>query len=150
MSLNDDSLDEEFPLGDGTAETDAEVRCPYCGEINEIALDPGSGSDQEYVEDCQVCCRPWNVTVHHSNTQSRDNNALDKLAREQQDGTWVEDQHHVPRILNGITITWVTTHTIRHTRLTAQSGTFCSRPWDETRRKEQIIKFGTDNRVRNT
>ena len=65
MSLNDDSLDEEFPLGDGTAETDAEVCCPYCGEINEIALDPGSGSDQEYVEDCQVCCRPWNVTVHY-------------------------------------------------------------------------------------
>lgn len=65
MSLNDDSLDEEFPLGDGTAETDAEVRCPYCGEINEIALDPGSGSDQQYVEDCQVCCRPWNVTVHY-------------------------------------------------------------------------------------
>ena len=65
MSLNDDSLDEEVPLGDGTAETDAEVRCPYCGEINEIALDPGSGSDQQYVEDCQVCCRPWNVTVHY-------------------------------------------------------------------------------------
>jgi hypothetical protein len=65
MSLNDDSLDEEFPLGDGTAETEASVRCPYCGEINEIALDPGSGSQQEYVEDCQVCCRPWRVVVHY-------------------------------------------------------------------------------------
>jgi hypothetical protein len=65
MSLNDDSLDEEFPLGDGTAETGATVRCPYCGEINEIVLDPGSGSQQEYVEDCQVCCRPWQVVVHY-------------------------------------------------------------------------------------
>jgi hypothetical protein len=65
MSLDDDGLDEEFPLGDGTAETGASVRCPYCGEINEIALDPGSGSQQEYVEDCQVCCRPWRVAVHY-------------------------------------------------------------------------------------
>lgn len=65
MSLRDDELDEEFPLGDGTAETGATVSCPYCGEINEIALDPGSGSEQEYVEDCQVCCRPWLVTVHY-------------------------------------------------------------------------------------
>ncbi|HET6778977.1 MAG TPA: CPXCG motif-containing cysteine-rich protein, partial [Gemmatimonadales bacterium] len=61
MDLNEDELDEEFPLGDGTAETAATVSCPYCGEVNEIALDPGSGSHQEYVEDCQVCCRPWQV-----------------------------------------------------------------------------------------
>ena len=63
--MKDDELDEEFPLGDGTADTGAEVRCPYCGEINEIALDPGSGTVQEYVEDCQVCCRPWRVTIHY-------------------------------------------------------------------------------------
>lgn len=65
MSLDDDGLDQEFPLGDGTAETGASVRCPYCGEINEIALDPGSGSEQEYVEDCQVCCRPWRVAIRY-------------------------------------------------------------------------------------
>ena len=63
--MKDDPLDEEFPLGDGAADTEAEVRCPYCGEINEITLDPGSGSEQEYVEDCQVCCRPWRVAVHY-------------------------------------------------------------------------------------
>lgn len=65
MNLRDDDLDEEFPLGDGTAETGATVRCPYCGEINEIALDPGSGGDQDYVEDCQICCRPWRVSVRY-------------------------------------------------------------------------------------
>ena len=64
MDLNDE-LDEEFPLGDGTAETGAAVTCPYCGQINEIALDPGSGNEQEYVEDCQVCCRPWRVVVRY-------------------------------------------------------------------------------------
>ena len=59
----DDSLDAAFPLGDGVADTAATVRCPYCGETVEIALDPGSGTVQEYVEDCEVCCRPWNVHV---------------------------------------------------------------------------------------
>jgi hypothetical protein len=58
-------LDEAFPLGDGTADTEATVACPHCGEENEIALDPGSGDDQEYVEDCQVCCRPWTVHVSY-------------------------------------------------------------------------------------
>jgi cysteine-rich CPXCG protein len=66
MTFRDDDLDEEFPLGDGTADTGAAVCCPYCGQINEIALDPGSGSHQEYLEDCQVCCRPWRVTVRYS------------------------------------------------------------------------------------
>ncbi|PYP77879.1 MAG: hypothetical protein DMD35_13660 [Gemmatimonadetes bacterium] len=58
-------IDEEFPLGDGTAETEAFVECPYCGEVNEISLDPGSGADQEYAEDCQVCCRAWLVRVRY-------------------------------------------------------------------------------------
>jgi transposase-like protein len=61
--LRDDELEEEFPLGDGTADTTGHVTCPYCGAENEIALDPGSGPMQEYVEDCQVCCQPWVVTV---------------------------------------------------------------------------------------
>jgi hypothetical protein len=64
---HDDELDEGFPLGDGTADTTAAVTCPYCGELSEIALDPGSGASQEYVEDCPVCCRPWRVVVsYHS------------------------------------------------------------------------------------
>jgi hypothetical protein len=62
---DDDFLDQEFPLGDGTADTTAEVRCPYCGEVNEIGLDPGSGVTQDYAEDCQVCCRPWRVLVSY-------------------------------------------------------------------------------------
>jgi hypothetical protein len=65
MGEHDDFLDEEFPLGDGTVETEATVLCPYCGEINEIGLDPGGGLRQEYVEDCQVCCRPWKVLVNY-------------------------------------------------------------------------------------
>jgi hypothetical protein len=60
-----DPLDQEFPLGDGTADAAASVRCPHCGETNEIGLDPGSGARQEYEEDCQVCCQPWRVIVRY-------------------------------------------------------------------------------------
>ena len=70
FSFDDDStfdpLDQEFPLGDGTADTTGMVTCPYCGEENEVALDPGSGESQDYVEDCQVCCQPWRVSVHYA------------------------------------------------------------------------------------
>jgi hypothetical protein len=39
------------------------LACPYCGEPNEIEIDPSAGRSQSYVEDCQVCCRPWQVRV---------------------------------------------------------------------------------------
>lgn len=39
--------------------------CPYCGEWCELQIDPSGGDVQEYVEDCPVCCSPWQVTVHY-------------------------------------------------------------------------------------
>lgn len=63
-----ESLDEDFPLGDGRADLDAVVQCPYCGESIEITLDPGSGAEQDYIEDCEVCCQPWQVSVHYDST----------------------------------------------------------------------------------
>ena len=70
LDLNDDDpddslLDGEFPTGDGVADLSGIVSCPYCGETVEITLDPGSGGSQQYVEDCQVCCRPWLVSVSY-------------------------------------------------------------------------------------
>ena len=32
--------------------------CARCGEANETSVDPSAGFEQEYVEDCTVCCRP--------------------------------------------------------------------------------------------
>jgi len=32
--------------------------CPSCGEAIDIAPDRSAGEEQEYVEDCPVCCRP--------------------------------------------------------------------------------------------
>lgn len=36
-------------------------QCPYCGEAVELLIDGGGGPHQNYVEDCPVCCRPWQV-----------------------------------------------------------------------------------------
>ncbi|HEY5972945.1 MAG TPA: CPXCG motif-containing cysteine-rich protein [Pseudoxanthomonas sp.] len=38
------------------------IQCPYCGESIDIAIDD-SVDRQQYVEDCQVCCRPINIVV---------------------------------------------------------------------------------------
>jgi len=60
-----DPSEDDFPEGDGTADSEALVVCPHCGATSELGLDPGSGVLQQYVEDCQVCCRPWRVTVRY-------------------------------------------------------------------------------------
>jgi hypothetical protein len=36
--------------------------CPYCGERIELVIDT-SGADTDYVEDCEVCCRPIVVSL---------------------------------------------------------------------------------------
>jgi len=38
------------------------IDCPYCGEQLEILVDNSTGS-QRYIEDCQVCCAPIEITV---------------------------------------------------------------------------------------
>ncbi|MGS2717330.1 CPXCG motif-containing cysteine-rich protein [Eionea flava] len=37
--------------------------CPYCGEPIELVIDP-SEEEQEYIEDCFVCCRPIVVNAY--------------------------------------------------------------------------------------
>jgi hypothetical protein len=39
------------------------LQCPYCGQMIELYIDTGGGTRQDYVEDCPVCCRPWQVNV---------------------------------------------------------------------------------------
>lgn len=36
----------------------AGFQCAGCGEWNETTVDSSAGMRQEYVEDCQVCCKP--------------------------------------------------------------------------------------------
>ena len=43
------------------------IQCPYCGETLSVLIDT-SIPEQQYIEDCQVCCRPINFDVHVGNT----------------------------------------------------------------------------------
>lgn len=38
------------------------VSCPYCGEPFETLVDASAGS-ASYVEDCQVCCQPIEMSL---------------------------------------------------------------------------------------
>lgn len=39
------------------------LSCPYCGEEVDLDIDDTGGSRQSYVQDCPVCCQPWQVEV---------------------------------------------------------------------------------------
>ena len=69
-SLPEDSDDSPHADEISTWDTEAEVVCPYCGEGVTISLDPGGGSVQAYVEDCQICCQPWLVSVRYDHRGS--------------------------------------------------------------------------------
>ncbi|MEP7027250.1 MAG: CPXCG motif-containing cysteine-rich protein [Candidatus Eisenbacteria bacterium] len=56
----DDALDHE---AEASVDDTYRATCPHCFEENELAVDMGGGESQSYVEDCQVCCRPWQVRV---------------------------------------------------------------------------------------
>jgi transcription elongation factor Elf1 len=51
----------------------ARVDCPYCGESFGVTVDVSVGR-QDYIEDCQVCCRPiqFRVRVNVDGTSSID------------------------------------------------------------------------------
>ncbi|PWH84404.1 CPXCG motif-containing cysteine-rich protein [Algibacter marinivivus] len=42
--------------------------CPYCWETISMLLD-NSISKQIYVEDCEVCCNPIQITIQFENTE---------------------------------------------------------------------------------
>ena len=37
--------------------------CAFCGEDNEVLVDPSGGRRQTFTEDCTVCCRPNLITL---------------------------------------------------------------------------------------
>jgi hypothetical protein len=55
------------------------IGCPYCGEAITILADASAGK-QNYIEDCQVCCRPMDIHVNVSTlgdceVEARDENS---------------------------------------------------------------------------
>jgi hypothetical protein len=59
-------LEPVIELGDDAGsdalEQFVDITCPYCGEEIPIRLDLTAGS-QSYVEDCQVCCQPIQISA---------------------------------------------------------------------------------------
>jgi hypothetical protein len=45
------------------------ISCPYCGETITVLIDT-SLDEQNYIEDCQVCCRPIVLDVSVANDGS--------------------------------------------------------------------------------
>lgn len=39
-----------------------EIQCPYCWELYDVVID-NCGENQQYIEDCRVCCRPINFQI---------------------------------------------------------------------------------------
>ncbi len=39
----------------------ARLECPYCGETVDVYLEPDVHG--VLVQDCEVCCRPWELRV---------------------------------------------------------------------------------------
>lgn len=48
------------------------VTCPFCYESQEIYVEEDVHG--AFVQDCEVCCRPWSVHVHteHDGTRTVD------------------------------------------------------------------------------
>ena len=38
------------------------LSCPYCGATIQLITDPVD-EEQDYIEDCEVCCRPMRVLI---------------------------------------------------------------------------------------
>jgi hypothetical protein len=37
--------------------------CAFCGEDNDVLVDPSGARRQTFTEDCTVCCRPNLITL---------------------------------------------------------------------------------------
>jgi len=59
---------QEHRLQSRTVSESIPLNCPYCGEEIDLDIDDTGGSRQSYVQDCPVCCQPWQVEV----TRDRD------------------------------------------------------------------------------
>jgi len=43
----------------------ATIQCPYCGQSFDVAVDT-SIPNQRFTTDCEICCRPFEVTAECS------------------------------------------------------------------------------------
>lgn len=60
--------EEEGEVSDAFSDPSVQ-QCPYCGEVVEVAIEPVGPDSEAYVEDCPVCCRPWQVQVRRGDAE---------------------------------------------------------------------------------
>jgi transcription elongation factor Elf1 len=48
-------------------EIEKKFKCPYCFEKISMLLDLSENGTQTYIEDCEVCCRPIQITFSVEN-----------------------------------------------------------------------------------
>jgi len=48
-------------------EQDYDFDCPHCSGGNSVKLDVSGGSKQSFIQDCEVCCKPFQITVQFEN-----------------------------------------------------------------------------------
>ena len=48
-------------------ELEKKFRCPYCHEKISMVLDVSEEGEQQYIEDCEVCCQPIEIVYTVSN-----------------------------------------------------------------------------------
>jgi Cysteine-rich CPXCG len=54
---------EPCPVPSGIdAEQFVGIQCPHCGEPMDTLVDVSAG-ERTYIEDCEVCCRPIEMTI---------------------------------------------------------------------------------------
>jgi transcription elongation factor Elf1 len=44
-------------------------RCPYCREKISMLLDVSLSEPQSYIEDCEVCCQPIQISFSAENSE---------------------------------------------------------------------------------
>jgi len=52
-------------------EIEKTFRCPFCHERISMILDLSVEGTQSYIEDCEVCCRPIQITFTSENGELR-------------------------------------------------------------------------------
>ena len=67
------SVDLDDPLfAAALIEQDYPFSCPHCGVPLSARLDPSGGRRQQFIQDCEVCCRPIQIRVRFEGEEAAD------------------------------------------------------------------------------
>lgn len=53
-------------------ESDYAFSCPHCGVELTVRLDSSGGRKQQFIQDCEVCCRPIQIEVRFEGEEVAD------------------------------------------------------------------------------